>query len=842
MLPGIRSAFWLSVTVNRTLCPITLLLRGICVILFPMKTSFLPVRRFGVSVMIGVSLAASMAGVTFAQPPPPGPNPFLPPSAKLFYAPNRDYDLKHLKVVLTVDYAGRKFNGVAYNTLTPLRADGLTQVRLNCGKSLEIAQCEIAGKTASFTRDGEFLVVTLPEKLAQGQEATISVTYAGGRKQGAGFGGGEGGFHWIESENNADKTRVGFWTQGETSGNRNWAPTWDYPNDFCTTETITTVPSDWSVIGNGVKVEDIEDKTRKTRTVHWKMTQPHATYLLALCAGPLDIKTAQWQGVPLLYVTPKGKGNLIDASFGDTPDMLSFYSKITGVKYAWPKYAQNAMYDFGGGMENVSSTTLGENSLTDGRDGFRTMASLNSHELAHQWFGDLVTCKDWGTVWLNESFATFFQSLYFEHSRGRNGYDREIENNMQAYFREAQRYKRPLVTNLYPNPDAMFDRHTYPKGGAILHSLRRALGDDAFFKGINLYLTRNRNTPVETSDLIKAFTDASGINVQPLFDQWVYKPGHPALEYSWVYNEGKGELSLNTKQTQDTSNGTPIYTLPAKVGVIVGGTMERLPVTLNAAENAFTLKTAKPDAVILDPDHDFLREMKHTFAANELPAIVRAAPNSIDKTVALRQIMQGTPTDDQITLAVETIRKDQNAFPAITDIMPLGELKKEELRDFFRSQINHPSFERRQQAMRSLAMLPKTDEDLKTVETILGNKNAEYGLISAAVTALVAWEPERGLPTLIAMTDAKNARRVRSSAFAALGETKSDDPRIHETLEKALKGDNWSVILSAAGAIAARKDKSLLAELKSVQQAPPAGAPRWFPGALGESVSELEKN
>ena len=543
-------------------------------------------------------------------------NPFLPPSAKITYAPDRDYDLKHLKVVLSVDYDKKTFSGTSYNTLAPLRQDGLTKVKLNAGDGLTITGAQVGDVTASFAREGKYLVVTLPKAVAQNQDVTVAVSYTGGKARGGTFGDG-GGFHWIEPNKNPDEpNRVGFWTQGETGFNSQWAPTWDYPNDFCTTETITTVPADWSVVGNGVKTSDKVSDDKKTRTVRWEMKQPHATYLLSLCAGPFDIKTSNWEGVQLLYVVPKGKGDLIDASFGDTPDMLSYFSKMFGVKYAWPKYAEDAMYDFGGGMENVSATTLDYGALTDGRSGFRSMASLNSHELGHQWFGDLVTCKDWGTIWLNESFATFCQTTYFEHSRGKYAYDREIEGNMRDYFREAQRYKRPIVTNLYPNPDAMFDRHTYPKGGAVLHTLRRALGDDAFYRGIKLYLTRNRHNPVTTPDLIAALTEASGTNVQPLFDQWVYKPGHPVLEYAWTYDDAKGELTVTTKQTQDTKDGTPIYDIAAKVGVLTGGTMTALPVRLTGTENSFTLKTAKPEAVILDPEPRFPARDEARFRAD----------------------------------------------------------------------------------------------------------------------------------------------------------------------------------------------------------------------------------
>src|SRR6516225_10031962 len=253
------------------------------------------------------------------------------------------------------------------------------------------------------------------------------------------------------------------------------------------------------------------------------MQHAHATYLISLVGAPLDIKRSSWRGVELIYAVPKGKRHLIDDSFGDTPDMLSFFSGTLGVKYPWPKYAQSAMYDHPAGMENVTAATLGAHGLTDKRRGFRTMSGANAHELAHQWFGDLLTCKDWGHLWLNEGFATFFRYLYVEHSRGKDAYAHEIEGAMQSYFQESRRYKRPLATNLYPDKEAMFDAHTYQKGAAILHTMRRYLGDQAFFVGLRQYLTRYRHMPVDSHDLCEAMTEATGVNLEPFFDQWIYK-------------------------------------------------------------------------------------------------------------------------------------------------------------------------------------------------------------------------------------------------------------------------------------------------------------------------------
>jgi aminopeptidase N len=702
-------------------------------------------------------------------------SPFSAPSAKVQSAPDRDYDLQNVRVFTRVDYAERTIYGRTQNTLAPIRS-GMRELRFHRGEPVKVSSCLLDGKPAEFKIEGEYLIIQSPRELAVGKPVVAEIEYTSGSKQGGGFGQG-GGFHWISGS----ESRVGFWTQGETNYNREWAVTWDYPNDFATSETVTVVPTDWSVIGNGVLVSDVPDKDGKTHTVTWRMTQPHATYLISLVGGPFDMATDKWQDVPLLYVVPRGKKALISESFSDTGDMLTFFSTVTGVKYPWPKYSQNAMYDFGGGMENVSSTTLGERSLTDRRAGYRNMAGLNSHELAHQWFGDLVTCKTWGDSWLNESFATFFQSLYFEHSRGKNAYDQEVAGNIAAYLNEARRYKRPISTNFYTEPDNMFDAHAYPKGGVVLHTLRRKLGDKAFFAGIKRYLTENRHRPVETQDLVKAMTAASGTNVQPFFDQWVYKPGHPVIDWSYSYDEATKEVVVSVKQTQDTKDGTPIYTVDTKIGTVVGGKLTRTPVTLNAQENTFRIPAqAKPDIVLFDVDRDFLREVgssPHSSKADYL-AIVRYAPASPDREAALQRLLEmdkGNLQEATLDAVVAVLRADNSRFPAFESVSALGRLKRESLRSFWREQLSHPDFGRRAQAVEALGSLSATElateEDTRTLRALV-NTTEPYRVVTASVRALAGWDAKANVDVVTKAAGMPSLReQVREVAMPILAKS-----------------------------------------------------------------------
>ncbi len=837
------------------------------------STNFLKETSLRFSSLIACS-ALLVLGTSIASAQTPSASPFAPPQASLHYAPDRDYDLVHLAVTLDIDYPHRAFTGAVTNRIAALH-DGVKTLIFHCGKNLMVKSCTVGGAVATFTRDGDRLLVAAPKPLARSEMADVTIHYGTGGKKERGGIMADSGLHWIEPGPHLPD-RVGFWTQGEPEQNREWVPTWDYPNHLATSETTVTVPADWTVIGNGVMRSNVLNAGGKTRTFHWQMTQPHATYLLSLVAGPFDVKTMTWRGVPLMFVAPKGKGKLLESSFGDTPDMLSFFSDITGVKFAWPKYAEDAMYDFGGGMENVSATTLPESALTDPREGFHTMASLNSHELAHQWFGDLVTCKDWGHIWLNESFATFFEALYLEHSRGEIAYAQEIEGDMQGYFGESRRYKRPIATDLYPDANAMFDSHTYPKGGAVLHTLRRMLGDKQFFAGIHAYLLAHQHTPVDSYDLCRSMTDATGVDLEPFFAQWIFKPGHPVIDTTWTWDEPEKKVLVTVKQTQDTKDGTPIYDIRTTVGLIIDGKLTRVPVHLHQTSEVFTLDSAaKPDAVLLDPDHDFLREIptKH-WAESELPAILKTAPNPIDRAEAMAKMLSGTPSESAVQAAVEAIRADTSAFPALS-LARLGELKREDLRSLFRSQLKHASFGRREQAVRALALLPKTAEDTALLAALV-NDQEPYAVVTSSLSTLATWEPKGSLGVLTKATDMpslrenirtaaysalagthtdegltlilkangpKNDWEVRRAALQAMGQVPASEPRTREALRAALQETDFEIVRTAVYAVRARNEKDLLPALQALQTHPPAFMEKygWFKGELDETVKVLSK-
>lgn len=784
-------------------------------------------------------------------------NPFLPPIAKLQHAPTRDYRVRHLKLIFNVHAEDNSADGIVTHYLSAIRR-GTRNIVMDAGDNLKIKTCLLNGLPATFTHAKDQLTVNAPSPLIPDKEVTLQITYQlPNQKISAGSPNGAAGIHWIRTNPDQPDRRPGFWTQGETTGNRYWLPLYDYPNQFSTTETFVTVPDNWLVIGNGIEGKTVSDLAKKTRTYQWTMKQPHAPYLLSLAGGELELKRAKWRDIPLYYVVPKGKADLIDGSFDDTPDMLEFFSTKLGVKYPWPKYAQNAMWDFGGGMENVSATTLGAGSLTDARSGFHNMSGLNSHELAHQWFGDLVTCKHWGDVWLNESFATFMETYYHEHSMGEEQYQLEVNGNTNSYLNEATRYKRPVSTHYYTAPDRMFDSHTYPKGGVILHSLRRQLGDENFLKGLNHYLTKYRHKPVETHNLIESFEEATGVNVQPFFDQWIFKPGHLEMDASWKYDESAKMVVVTVKQTQDTADGTPIYDTPLTLALVRNGSgVERFPVQLNQQSQEFRIPaTVRPDSLLVDPDQDLLRVVKINRADSEYPVLLRYAPNVNDRAQALRKVLAqttGNLSDAQTAQLVEVLKTDASVTVGTQILNTLGGMKRESLRPVFEQEAQSKKWERRASAVRALAQLPLTEQNVTLLKPLAKSDTEYYTIVEASMQALLKHDVAGSLevfrhqiasktasnrlanralnlleesdsqlvtPVLLEATANKALNKaVRQRAIRALNTAKSTEDAVAPTLIRLLKEEKGDFQRLVIDVIQERKFTSAVSVLKQVAQ------------------------
>ena len=661
-------------------------------------------------------------------------HPFAPPQAELRHIPEHGYDLVHVALTLMIDEPRKTFRGTVVNTVAPIRS-GLTAITLHCAAAIAVDSVQVDGRPAPFTREGDLLKAEAPRALASGRRVAVTIHYSRDSTQAT------NNFRWV-TPTATQPDRRGFWTRGGSTGNRQWLPTWDHPSDLATSETRVTVPADWTVIGNGVLQSNTPSADGRSRTFHWSLSQPHPTYVISLAGGPFSVTSTSARGVPLSYVVPKGKERFVDYTFGDTPAILAFFTERLGVPYPWPKYSQAALPGYAGAQENVSATSLNDWYLTDRRMGLSRYTETNAHEMAHQWFGNLVTPNEWGQLWLSEGFATFFRYLWVEHSRGPAAYDHLLAEQAADYLGESRRYTRPIATNLYRRSSDLFDAHSYQKAGWVLHTLRRTLGDSLFFAGLRHYLSKHAHRSVDSRDLSTALTEATGVNVGPFFEQWIHRAGHPILDYEWSWDAAAKQVAVTVKQLQPVGSGAPPYDLAATIGMIGSGRMTRVKHRIHqTAQRIVIAADGKPDAVIVDPDHDFLREIPALhWSRGELLAIVEHAPNAIDRQTAVDMLVAAKPTEAEIARVLSVIRADTAAFPVFRRITRLTGLATPAIADLFRAQLAHANLDRRVQGVMALASVRPTDDDVRRVRALVTD-DAPYELIVAAVGTLGAWDP-----------------------------------------------------------------------------------------------------
>ena len=474
----------------------------------------------------------------------------LPPT---HYIHDHDFDARHVALDLKFNWQREETSGTETFLFRPTVAN-LRAITLDAAE-MTINSVKIPGGEAlKFNMDlqKQALRIELPRAYQPSEDVTVVIDYHtnGPQTRLAGLVG--AALRFIKpTEEDPLKPRQ-IWSQGESEYNHYWFPCYDHPNDFFTSEITATVEKPMSVISNGRLLETRDNKDG-TRTFHWKIDQPHASYLTSIVVGEYVPISGEYQGIPVITNVYPDQVKEGKATTARLPEMVKFFSEKTGVKYPYAKYAQTTTHDFGGGMENISATTQTDNMIDDERTQLDSdHDGLQSHELAHQWFGDYVTCRDWSDIWLNESFATYFQAMWDEHRLGLNDFlYSDVKANQDSYLATWKKGdRRPIVTKNYANPDAVFDTYAYPRGGAVLHMLRQTLGEENWWRAINYYLRKYANQPVETEQFRIAIEESTGQAMDWFFDEWLYKMGHPVFRISQSYDAGSNRLNLAIEQTQ----------------------------------------------------------------------------------------------------------------------------------------------------------------------------------------------------------------------------------------------------------------------------------------------------
>ncbi|MBX7197551.1 MAG: M1 family metallopeptidase, partial [Sandaracinaceae bacterium] len=508
----------------------------------------------------------------------------------------RPFAIEHLHADITLDLGARAVDGEAM--LLARRIDPAATELLLDAVDFEISDVCVGDHGAAYRYDGRVLAVQVGTNgNAHAADLAVRIRYRATPRR---------GLYFVTAtppltrpDPAAAPTEV--WSQGQDEDNRCWLPLADHPGERMTTEIVANVPKGWFALSNGTLVSHASDPARET--YRWRQSEPHAPYLITLACGRFDEAHDKHGELPVDYYVPVGRAGDIARSLGRTPKMIALFEQRLGTKYPWAKYAQIVVHDFiFGGMENTSATTLYDRALLDERAAIDVdMDSLVAHELAHQWFGDLVTCRDWSHAWLNEGFATYCEHLWREHESGEDEYLLGLEHDQDVYLDEDRdRYRRPIVTNVWSKPIDIFDRHLYQKGGLVLHTLRRHLGDDAFFRGLAHYLAVMRGKSAETRDLHRALEEATGRSLEAFFDQWIARAGHVALEVSSEHDTSSGLLKLTLAQTQARSDTpTSLFAFSVPVVVVTEDGPEAVVLEVTRPRETFALRCAKPPRMIL---------------------------------------------------------------------------------------------------------------------------------------------------------------------------------------------------------------------------------------------------
>ncbi|CAL2086160.1 M1 family metallopeptidase [Tenacibaculum sp. 190524A05c] len=511
------------------------------------------------------------------------------------------HNLVHTKLKVDFNFDKQTMNGEAWITAKP-HFYATDRIVLDA-KAMKIHKVEMDGKALNYNYNDFEITINLPKSYERDEQFTLYIKYTAQpenvKQKGSKAITSAKGLYFINPKGIDNTKPTQIWTQGETEASSCWFPTIDSPNQKTSQEIYITVPKKYVTLSNG-KLENQKNNPDGTRTDYWNFTQKHAPYLFFMGIGEYEIVKDSYKNIPVDYYVEKKYAPYAKEIFGGTPEMLEFFSKITGVEYPWNKYAQIVGRDYvSGAMENTTAVIHGEQAyqtpgeLIDGNSHENTIA----HEAFHHWFGDLVTTESWSNLALNESFANYSEYLWQEYKYGKDYADAHMFKDVEAY-KNGQNFDKHLVRFYYDDKEDMFDAVSYNKGGAILHMLRSYLGDKAFYEGLNKYLTDYKYKAAEVHQLRLVFEEITGKDLNWFFNQWFFGNGHPTLEISYDYNELRKTVTVNVFQTQ-----TQQFQFPLTIDVFEGSKATRHKVFVNRKEASFTLPyTRQPDFVQINAD------------------------------------------------------------------------------------------------------------------------------------------------------------------------------------------------------------------------------------------------
>jgi len=636
---------------------------------------------------------------------------------------SRSYDALHYRIKLNLNIDAKSFAGETTVTVSSLR-DGLDVCVLDAEEFSVTSVLSDYGAPLRFEQSDKELKVFLARPCKFGEIASFTCFYSGrDPKKGLRF-----------AEETPDNPKLAF-SDSFPDNVHHWFPCFDYPNDKVTNELIVLAKSGYKVAANGRLDSVVEDKAAGTVTYHWSQELPHSTYLIFFAAAPYVVVRDFYKTLPVNYwVYPQDEKKAFP-TYGKTPKMIEFFNKTFGYDYPWQKYDQISVPS-GGGAESTSATAMTHRIMVDEKDEPDFSAiGIVSHELAHQWWGDLITLRSWAHTWMNESFGTYSDYLYFRFEKGDDEGAVNLLGKLNGYLREAKtRYIRPIVSDRYDKPGDMFDSHSYPKGALVLHMLRTIVGDEPFFATIRHFLHRYAFDAVDTSDFIRSVKTVTGQNFDWFFDQWLFKPGHPVFDIKSEWDETRKVVRLKVAQVQDFAKGIPVFRVPVAVKIFTARGKDTKKVWIREREETFEFPAeSKPLLVRFDEGNTLIKEVSFSKELDELLYQLKnddvigrmAAAGEIvgfkddpKAAAGLAASAQGDPFWAVRRTAVESLAKipsprgpavlktacqDRNSAVRTAAVLALGELKDRGLVEFHKEMFRKDTSTRvRAEALRAL--------------------------------------------------------------------------------------------------------------------------------------------
>jgi aminopeptidase N len=558
------------------------------------------------------------------------PKEFAGPDTPEQFPPDVPVDWQELTLVVDVDVQGRRVTGTAtYEGV--VRRGEVRRLRFDADQIGVLRAFGGNGRALAFDHDGRELHVDLATPARRGESLRVAVDFATAEPR--------AGFYFVLPDADHPDRVAHAWTQGQDEDSRFWFPCHDSPNHKMRLHVVATVPEGMIALSNGALRDIYRAADTGKRIFDWQLARPVPTYLLTIVVGPFVEVRQQDDPLPVSFWVLPGRELDGERAFARTPAMIRHFEGLFGVRYPYEKYGQVAVQEFVfGGMENASMTTQTDLTLHDERAHLDFSSDpLVSHELAHQWFGDLVTCRTWAHGWLNEGFATYFEQLWHEHTHPSDEFDHHRLLSRRAYLNEdSGRYRRPIVTNRWHEPIDVFDAHLYDKAGAVLHMLRRVLGDAAFFGGVGAYLNAHSDGNVETPDLRRALERFSGVDLGRFFSQWLENgKGHPELKVSGAWDGDDRQWKLTLEQKQDTQHA-PLFALQVPVELHVDGQLPiRRTVTLDRKLQSYWFDLPQaPQMVLVDGRGDLLATAEWELGDAMLRTLIERAPTSFARIQA----------------------------------------------------------------------------------------------------------------------------------------------------------------------------------------------------------------